>query len=970
MTKKILVFFLIFISFDIYSQITYTFHTAGNWTDAANWSPSYPGDGVTPITCDSIIFNADCVNSTTRNVTANLIRFNANFTQINNESPFTSSPYYESYKYYVGNGVTVKAGLRVFWTDIINYGTIIGYAISTTEDIYNYGIIEGCVYSELGVVTNNGTIRIYPGICTNWITSLVNNGHFINNGNVIGMKGFSNGGNISGSGVFTNCYNSTCSPSTGVSFSPSSSLSPGGDTIGTTTFNFLATNQPALPFRNLNMQINSTSSHDKIIVSKGVNLNDAVLNVTWGFTPAAGQTFDLIFHGSRSGIFAQLNVAPVPGLSFYIDYTTATKTSLVAVTTPTLLPPCPNLTTPLNNAINVPINSNVIWDTSPIAFGYKVTLGTTPANGSYLNNLNVGNQNVVFNFAGVFNYNDTLYTKIIAYNNIGESQNCPVQSFYIEKIYTLPLQNEYQIRIKYPYPLDGSSVNSSVVKIYGSDTGLRAGNFITSNDTITFTADKKFKAGEIIHISAGPGLIYTSGISAPTFAWKIPAKTVNITNAKFFSKSLGITLPSNALNRFYSSTMVDMNKDGFTDIVFCYVPTNTSTTNTFVLVYLRDTVTGNFSAPLTYSNQSRNSNFIGTPDLNGDGFPDVVILHGFPSRVQIRFNDGTGGLGSPSMYTIPDYAHDGEILDMDKDVDLDIMVLGGNTPSANYITFLKNNGFGGFAIQSNTLTNSWGWSLASADIDFDGDFDMMCTSTNAYASSPVDFRVFRNSGNGTLNEILVEPSSSIKFINDITDFNNNGTPDIFVSSPSTHLLLSNYNSSYSLNSPPTSLISQASFPLVSDLDGDSDLDVFIPNFYTGTNYNSPLKLSLNNGSGVFVTKTDSTLIMASATYVFPYATTIKMADFDNDGDVDYLYRNGLQLMVAINDCHINKEITNAQSPLSGSYRAIQELNITGNNITVLPSVSVTFDASIVKLQGNLNPQSNSNIIFKKGGCDF
>jgi hypothetical protein len=35
-------FFVLF-SINAKSQTTYKFHTAGNWTDAANWSTSYPG---------------------------------------------------------------------------------------------------------------------------------------------------------------------------------------------------------------------------------------------------------------------------------------------------------------------------------------------------------------------------------------------------------------------------------------------------------------------------------------------------------------------------------------------------------------------------------------------------------------------------------------------------------------------------------------------------------------------------------------------------------------------------------------------------------------------------------------------------------------------------------------------------------------------------------------------------------------
>lgn len=52
------------------SQTTYTFHTAGNWTDVANWSPSYPGTDLGDINGYIIEIQANCLigSSTTLNI--------------------------------------------------------------------------------------------------------------------------------------------------------------------------------------------------------------------------------------------------------------------------------------------------------------------------------------------------------------------------------------------------------------------------------------------------------------------------------------------------------------------------------------------------------------------------------------------------------------------------------------------------------------------------------------------------------------------------------------------------------------------------------------------------------------------------------------------------------------------------------------------------------------------------------------
>ncbi|MEZ4908780.1 MAG: hypothetical protein R2771_14310 [Saprospiraceae bacterium] len=40
-----------------------------------------------------------------------------------------------------------------------------------------------------------------------------------------------------------------------------------------------------------------------------------------------------------------------------------------------------------------------------------------------------------------------------------------------------------------------------------------------------------------------------------------------------------------------------------------------------------------FPGPTTYTNSYSHSNLRGLPDLNNDGYPDIVITHNVPSNV-------------------------------------------------------------------------------------------------------------------------------------------------------------------------------------------------------------------------------------------------------------------------------------------------------------------------------------------------
>ncbi|MBK9336160.1 MAG: VCBS repeat-containing protein [Lewinellaceae bacterium] len=68
---------------------------------------------------------------------------------------------------------------------------------------------------------------------------------------------------------------------------------------------------------------------------------------------------------------------------------------------------------------------------------------------------------------------------------------------------------------------------------------------------------------------------------------------------------------------------------------------------------------------------------VGTPDVNNDGYPDIVIFHNFPSRIHVRLNNGSGGFGSAALYTVSNYCNGANVYDLDRDGDLDIVAFFG-----------------------------------------------------------------------------------------------------------------------------------------------------------------------------------------------------------------------------------------------------------------------------------------------------
>jgi hypothetical protein len=125
------------------------------------------------------------------------------------------------------------------------------------------------------------------------------------------------------------------------------------------------------------------------------------------------------------GINFNNGFGPQPGDLIRAEYNNA------SCNTGTCTPPaCTNITTPVAGSTNVDINIDLIWAGAPGATGYRLTVGTTPTNGSIVNNLDVGN--VTFYNLPTLLFNTVYYVKIVPYNELGDATGCTNESFTTE----------------------------------------------------------------------------------------------------------------------------------------------------------------------------------------------------------------------------------------------------------------------------------------------------------------------------------------------------------------------------------------------------------------------------------------------------------------------------------------------------------------------------------------------------------
>ncbi|MCB0662280.1 MAG: T9SS type A sorting domain-containing protein [Saprospiraceae bacterium] len=183
------------------------------------------------------------------------------------------------------------------WSDGTNWQS--GTAPTGTSQI----TLPSGVNCNLNVnFTLSSTLTLDAGASLSLDETLTLNGTLNNNGN-LGLVGTLKGnGTLVQSGAFSS--SGTIAPG----------LSPGTLTI---------TGDYDMNGTTYNCEINGAtagSQYDVINVSGNASLTGGTLNITWGFTPTNGQTFNIITAGSRSGIFSNTNLGTVPGFTFLINY--------------------------------------------------------------------------------------------------------------------------------------------------------------------------------------------------------------------------------------------------------------------------------------------------------------------------------------------------------------------------------------------------------------------------------------------------------------------------------------------------------------------------------------------------------------------------------------------------------------------------------------------------------------------------
>ncbi len=172
--------------------------------------------------------------------------------------------------------------------------------------------------------------------------------------------------------------------------------------------------------------------------------------------------------------------------------------------------------------------------------------------------------------------------------------------------------------------------------------------------------------------------------------------------------------------------VADINKDGKPDLLSANSSTNT-------VSVLLGTGTGSFGVKTDFTVGAASSSpfAVATPDLNGDGFLDLVAVNSATNNIGVRLGDGTGSFGAlTNVATGAAGPADLQARDVNGDGKIDIVTANNGS---NFVSVLIGNGSGGFAAATTIATdaaNGGPYSVVLDDFNGDGKDDLAAANFN------------------------------------------------------------------------------------------------------------------------------------------------------------------------------------------------------------------------------------------------
>lgn len=300
------------------------------------------------------------------------------------------------------------------------------------------------------------------------------------------------------------------------------------------------------------------------------------------------------------------------------------------------------------------------------------------------------------------------------------------------------------------------------------------------------------------------------------------------------------------------------------------------TTNTSKLIFSR------LESPL-FDSFTTNSWTISWVDINNDGYDDLYVTDmGLTAPNLIFMNNKTGGFTAGQVLPEDGISMSSTWADVDNDGDEDLLVLN-NTRNPN--RFYRNDNGTLVADNTKSFTQDVSYYHGGAFADYDNDNKADVFMCNYFPTKYNELHRNTNTGNFVkelTDAIPLEANSSLGPT--WADYDQDGLMDLFVPNGIGNKNSLFHNDGNGTFSKKNNIVNQEGGKSVGscwgDIDNDGDLDLFVTNSNSTTNF-----LYKNLGNGNFQKITNSIVNQGGSSHGCSFA------DIDNDGDLDLFVTN-------------------------------------------------------------------------------
>jgi hypothetical protein len=411
-----------------------------------------------------------------------------------------------------------------------------------------------------------------------------------------------------------------------------------------------------------------------------------------------------------------------------------------------------------------------------------------------------------------------------------------------------------RIQINFNQPIATNSLSDNALIVMGDVSGIYDGafSFLNENQTLCFTPERAFSAGEHVRVTVNSSIMSSDGqILGKAVSFSFNMATASSSLRFQFLKIIALdNLPAPIQLSSY-----DLNRDGELDFI---VGTNTTPINTeptrLAILRSSGSTLGEYSIEYVIAGVSTCC-FLAAP-FDGDQHVDLIALDYLPDVLQFMKGHEDSFESPRPLFNLRDPRW-GDIVDCDGDGDIDFAIASLGVPDAQGITIFKNEGDGNFrntAVLGDNVPTPF---LAWEDADNDGRVDLI---SSTILPNKYDLAIYKGDSLGDFRVASLSVTKDYTCYFQLRDLDTDGDLDAILVEPlffnpsngqegQLEVLMNNGAGSFS---SVQELFTHGSFPNFlecRDFDGDGDMDVACTNSGTGQQPDSTVAFFLNDGTG-------------------------------------------------------------------------------------------------------------------------